>query len=188
MTILVDMDETISGLLDAWTGCLKGRYGIGVCRDDIKDWDMQKAYPELSKEQIYAPLLEESLWESVEPLPGAAHYIKKLMDEGHDIVIVTASHYDSIRMKMRNVLLRHFPFVPYENVIITSRKQMVMGDVLVDDYPGNLIGGSYRGILFDAPHNRKFEEEKYGIIRAKSWDDVYSILKSIEKEIQDDCN
>ena len=76
MTILVDMDETISGLLDAWTGCLKGRYGIGVCRDDIKDWDMQKAYPELSKEQIYAPLLEESLWESVEPLPGAAHYIK----------------------------------------------------------------------------------------------------------------
>ena len=185
LTILVDMDDTMECLLDSWTEFLAAKNGVSVSRKDIKEWDMQKAYPTLSKEQIYAPLFEEAMWRNVKPLDGAVDYIQKLMQDGHEVVVVTASHYDNVGMKMRNVLVRYFPFIPYDNVIITSRKQMILGDVLIDDAPHNLIGGKYKGILFDAPHNRAFHAEKYGMRRVKSWKEIYEVITELEnKELQ----
>lgn len=186
LTILVDMDDTMEGLLDSWTGFLAAKHGVSVNKEDIKEWDMQKAYPTLSKEQIYAPLFEEAMWENVKPLDGAVDYIQKLMQEGHEVVVVTASHYDNVGMKMRNVLVKHFPFIPYDNVIITSRKQMILGDVLIDDALHNLIGGKYKGILFDAPHNRALHAEKYGMRRVKNWKEIYEVITELDnKELQD---
>lgn len=186
LTILVDMDDTMEGLLDAWTEFLNAKHGISTSKEDIKEWDMQKAYPTLSKEQIYAPLFEEKMWKNVKPLDGAVEYIQRLIRQGHEIVVVTASHYDNVGMKMRNVLIKHFPFIPYDNVVITSRKQMILGDVLIDDAPHNLIGGKYKGILFDAPHNRAFCAEKYGMRRVKNWKEIYEVITELDsKELQD---
>lgn len=182
MTILVDMDDTIEGLLDAWTEFLRKKHGVEVYSDDIMEWDMSKAYPTLTKDEVYAPLYEEEMWENVLPFEDAVMYLQKLISEGHEVVLVTASHYDAVGMKMRNVLNRYFPFIPYDNVIITSKKQMVVGDVLVDDAPHNLIGGKYKGILFSAPHNRGFRAEKYGMRRASNWSEVYQIIQDIEHE------
>lgn len=182
LTILVDMDDTMEGLLDAWTEFLAAKHGISVSKEDIKEWDMQKAYPTLSKEQIYAPLFEEEMWKNVKPLDGSVEYIQKLIQQGHEIVVVTASHYDNVGMKMRNVLVKHFPFIPYDNVVITSRKQMILGDVLIDDAPHNLIGGKYKGILFDAPHNRGFCAEKYGMHRVKNWKEIYEVITELDNK------
>lgn len=176
------MDDTIEGLLEAWTGFIEEKYGVSVNKDDITDWDLSKAYPTLTNEQIYAPLLEEDMWDKVKPFPDAIEYLKRLKADGHDVIIVTASHYNSVGMKMEKVLGRYFPFIPYNDVIIASRKQMITGDVLIDDSPRNLIGGTYKGILYEAPHNRGFNAEKYKMKRAKSWSEVYSIISDMENK------
>lgn len=174
------MDNTIEGLLDAWTEYLRKKHGVEVYSDDIMEWDMSKAYPTLTKSEVYAPLFEEEMWQNVRPFDDAVTYLQKLISDGHEVVLVTASHYDAVGMKMRNVLNRYFPFIPYDDVIITSKRQMVVGDVLVDDAPHNLIGGKYKGILFSAPHNRGFCAEKYGMHRASNWAEVYQIIREME--------
>lgn len=186
MRILVDMDDTIEGLLEAWTDFIYKEHGLHVDKDEIKEWDMRKAYPMLTAEQIYAPLFDERMWQDVKPFPDSVEYLQKLIEHGHDVVIVTASHYNNVGMKMRNVLLKHFPFIPYENVIIATRKQMILGDVLVDDSPRNLIGGSYKGILFEAAHNREFNAEKYHMRRARTWSEVYDIIAEMEQKELDE--
>ena len=56
LTILVDADDTIEYLAEAWIGMLNERHGTNVCVEDLTSWEVQKAFPELTKEEVYAPL------------------------------------------------------------------------------------------------------------------------------------
>lgn len=182
LTILVDMDDTIEGLLDAWLAHLNEKYGLSVVKDSITEWDMQKAYPTLTAEQIYEPLRNAEFWKTVKPYEDAIEYLQALIDGGHEIYIVTSSYYDTVKIKFENVLFKYFPFMPYSHVIITAKKQLVRGDVLIDDYENNLIGGSYWGILFDQPHNRGFDNQKHDIKRVYNWGQVFDLICCLEKE------
>ena len=91
MTILVDMDCTMVDTLDAWTDELALRYRVVRHKEDITDWDLKKAYPMLSDEQIFAPLYTKSMWQRVRPMPLAVESLWNIQQEGHRIVVVTSS-------------------------------------------------------------------------------------------------
>lgn len=175
LTILVDADDTIEYLLKAWMAILNERYNTSVQVSDITSWNLQDAFPSLTKEEVYAPLREDSIWDKVEPNRYAIHYIRKLIEDGHDVYIVTATHYSTYKAKMEKVLLRHFPIRP-ENVIVAYNKGMIRGDVRVDDAVHNLEGYDGVKILIDAPHNRDYNARAHGVHRVSWWGDVYKII------------
>ncbi len=176
MTILIDMDDTIEQLLKAWVHRVNEKYGRDVCVDEVTDWNVAQPYPGLTREQVYEVIDEPGFWKTVEPMPGAAEALKYLISQGHDIFIVTATSCCHVHEKMTEVLFRYFPFLTWEQVIITSRKQMIRGDVLVDDGIHNLAGGNYHKILFSAPHNRYYDAAANGMIRVDTWEEaVYAI-------------
>ena len=86
--------------------------------------------------------------------------------------MVTASDYHTCRVKVER-LLEMFPFLDWNHIIITSNKQMVCGDILIDDGPHNLVGGKYFKILYDRPHNRKFDAGANNALRLYTWDEIY---------------
>ena len=176
LTILIDMDDTIENLCDVWVDYLNKRYDTHVLTEDLTNWDMSKNFSKLSQDQIYEPLSERRFWNLVKPLPGAVENILKLKQLGHNILIVTAASPDSVRLKLECVLFRYFPYIRYKNVIITSQKQLIMGDILIDDAPHNLEGGKYKKILFDAPHNRLYDHKKNDVIRVHNWSEIYRII------------
>lgn len=176
LTILVDMDDTIEDLLGAWSKALNDMFGTDVRVEDIWDWDLRVAYPSLTDEQIFSVLNENWFWKSVKPLPHAATYLKRLIDDGHEVYIVSSSGYLTIKDKMEEVLFKYFPFIDWNHVIITSNKRMIRGDVLVDDGIHNHIGGDYLKILMDAPHNRFINATGNGLIRVKSWPGIYRVI------------
>lgn len=178
LTILIDMDDTIENLLECWVSELNKAYGTDVKYDEVFVWDMTKVFPSLTKPEIYAPLHNPDFWSKVQPLPGSVEYVKRLIDDGHNVYIVTTSHYTDIKSKMENVLEKHFPFISWKNVIITSNKQLVNGDILIDDGVHNLEGGKYIKILMDAPHNRSYDAEKNGMLRVYNWEEIYNVVKS----------
>lgn len=183
MTILVDMDDVLENLVDTWVSVLNSRHDLHVKQDDIVEWDMSKAFPTLTKEEIFAPFNMEGFWKLMKPVNGSQTYIKMLQDEGHEIYVVTSTHYNFIAMKMKHIIEKWFPSIPYNHVIIAYKKQMIKGDVLVDDYIQNLIGGEYKKLLFDASHNRSFSDEAltdYDITRVVGWDEAYKAIKALE--------
>lgn len=177
LIILVDMDDTIENLLEVWVSYLNERYGLTVTVDDVRDWDISLAYPSLTRAQVYSVLYENAMWKRVEPLPDSQELLKKLKDDGHEIYIVTSSNYQTLHTKMDEVLFYYFPFIDWSHVIITSNKQMIRGDVLIDDAPHNHIGGEYFKILMDCPHNRTFDADGSGMIRVHSWKEIYEEIK-----------
>lgn len=174
LTVLVDMDDTIEGLLTAWVDYLNTHHGTSVKKDDVTEWDVSLFFPEIPQSQVYAPLHEDDFWKTVKPFEDAAKYLQKLKDNGHRVLIVTTSGYRTLKSKMDNVLFRYFPMFTWDDVIITAHKQLVNGDVLVDDGVHNLVGGSYEKLLMDAPHNRKFNAEANGITRVMNWSEAYT--------------
>lgn len=177
LTILVDMDDTIENLAEAWVTYLNAQHQTSTNLSDITDWDISKAFPTLTKEQVYAPLFEDSFWDWVKPMKGASEALQKLIADGHTVLIVTTSNYQTLAAKMERVLFRYFPFLTWDDVIITAHKQLIKGDVLVDDGIHNLEGGDYFKILMTAPHNLYYDAGKNGMYRVTSWSDVYSAIQ-----------
>ena len=177
MTILFDADDTAENLLECWVNTLNRRHGLSVNKDEITEWDMTLAFPTLSPEEVFSPLYEDDFWQQVTPLPGCVEYLQRLIDDGHELYMVTATDYRTCRAKIDR-LIEIFQFLSQDHIIICDHKQMIRGDVLIDDAPHNLIGGKYRKILMSAPHNRDFNAAAHDVYRADSWDAVYSIIKS----------
>ena len=209
LTILVDMDDTIENLLVHWIGWLNETHGTSVDAEEIRSWNIQEAFPSLTTEQVYEPLLQDEFWLRVTPKPDAQDYLQTLADDGHEIYITTSSNYKTIPVKMEQVLFKYFPWLDWDHVIIASKKQMICGDVMVDDGPHNLEGGRYYKILMDAPHNRDYvppdntlfpshiEEAKNGarfrplidatkvnnMIRARNWQEVYAVITHLAVDL-----
>lgn len=182
LTILIDMDDVLDNLLEVWIEELNSLYGTSVEPEQVTDWNLASYFPEISKKSITMPLFRNYFWERVKPQCNAVEVTEKLQKDGHELYVVTASYPESINAKLHRFFFRYFPHIKYDHIIITSKKQMVYGDVLIDDAVHNLIGGQYRGILYRAPHNEAFDAEQNGLIRANDWNDIYKIICRIAQE------
>ena len=176
LTILFDADDVAENLLNCWVDLLNERYGTSVAFEDVKDWDMTIAFPTLTKQQVFGVLLDDELWHRLEPMPGSQCVLQKWYDQGHQLYMVTASDYRTCKVKVERIL-QMFPFLDWEHIILASNKQMVHGDILIDDGIHNLVNGDYFKILFNRPHNCGLDVEKYDIHRAETWDDVDALVQ-----------
>lgn len=179
-TILVDMDNVLENLGDVWVDELNKRHGFHMTHDDITEWDMSKFYPTLKRDEIFAPLHDKEFWGRVEPLPYAQEAVSNLKRDGHDVIVVTASHPDTVKYKY-DWLERYFPEIRYRDIIFCARKQLVTGDFLIDDAPHNLFGGSYNPILFSAPHNKAWNPsklEEYRCWSVEDWREAENLISA----------
>ncbi len=182
MKILLDFDEVINTMTYRWVYTLNCVYGTSVNFEDVNEWDMCKAFPTLSEDEVYNPLHLQAFWNGVEVMPGAKEGIQKLLSEGHEIYIVGSAHPDTIKWKAE-WLQRELPEIPWSHVVIANNKSLVKGDVLIDDGLHNLYNGSYKKVLFDKPWNRKVDDSKLTDIihRVYNWDEIIQLIDKFNK-------
>ncbi len=178
MIILTDADGVLENLTQEWIALLNETYGTCVRYDDLREWDMCAAFPGLTREQVYGMELNEALYDRLRPIEGAKECLEKLMAKGHTVYVVTDTPYQIVKPKMEKVIFRYYPFLTWKNLILTSNKKLIRGDILIDDGVHNLLGGSYRKILVSAPYNEDFDAAANGMVRTRSW-------KEIEKALAD---
>jgi 5'(3')-deoxyribonucleotidase len=175
------MDEVLNTLLESWVEYLNARFGKNAKAEDINAWDLRCIYPDLTDEEVNSPLYDGVFWEMVRVKPHSVEALKEMVDDGHEVFIVTAQLvYQTIPEKM-DWLFEKFPYLLWDNVIITRRKQLVKGDVLIDDAVHNLEGGDYMKILMDCPNNRRYDAEGNGMYRVYDLKEAYRIIK--EKKV-----
>jgi 5'(3')-deoxyribonucleotidase len=177
--ILLDMDDVLINLKKHWVDALNKQYNRNINCDDIKSWNLLDYYTDITEEQLYAPLADIEVWSSMTAKEGAQEYVKKLTDKGYDIYILTAAHSYSIPFRY-TLIEKMFPSIDSKHIITCYNKAMVKGDVLIDDNPLNLIGGTYKSILMDASHNRDFDNRQHNIPRFYGWsEDLYEYIVNL---------
>lgn len=172
--VLCDADDTIENLCETWIKCLNFMYGLNVDPEDVNDWNVAKFFPTLTKEQVYAPIYKKEFWNYILPIKGCFDVLKEI-NSLYDLYIVTATNYQTCDTKMERIL-GMFPFLDWSQFIIAAKKQLIYGDYLIDDGTHNFDGGRYKGILFDRPHNRLFDEKSAGLVRVYTWAEIGIIL------------
>lgn len=172
--ILCDADDTILDLCVAWVKCLNKRHGTNILHKDVTDWDISLFFPGVEKRAVYDPVFEKDFWKQVNPVDGCFEVLKEINDR-YELYIVTATNYQTCDTKVERIL-ELYPFLDWQQFVVTSKKQLITGDYLIDDGLHNFAGGAYKGILYDRPHNQNVDVSKEGLIRVHSWNEISSIL------------
>jgi len=173
--IMVDCDEVLNNLLERWVEFLNERHGLFANARDITEWNLRNLFPTLSLEEIRSPLQDEAFSGTYKVKPHSAEYLEKMLDDGHEVSIVTAHNNRTVGTKF-DWITEHFPFFSRDDIIITAKKQKIIGDILIDDIPHNLEGGNYFKILFHSPVNRNYNAEANGMVRVYSLKEAYEVI------------
>lgn len=174
MNILVDLDDVLNNLLEAWTAYLNSMYNLDMKPEDITEWDITKAFKSLTPEQIFNPLTDPKLYDNVTIRKDAKKYLP-LLAQKHKIRIVTNTPVSISEYKFNKTLYNIFQFIKQEDVVVTVNKSSISGDVLIDDYIRNFDGCTCRKLLFTQPHNKDIELPD-DIIRVNNWEEIYQII------------
>lgn len=183
LTILVDMDDTLEHLMLAWMDAANKKFNRNVKMEDFTVWDVSAPYEGISHDEVYDIPLHDEFWSTVTPFEHADKVLKKWIDMGHDIYIVTATAYESVKGKMDNCLFKYFPFLTWDKVILTCNKLLIKGDILIDDGIHNLEDNPIdKKILMTLNYNIPYDAEAHGMTRVHDWYEIEKIVDEYMNE------
>lgn len=137
-------------------------YGTGLWENDVKN----------SYLAIRHRLHEDGFFRNM-TVKDNAKEVMKALDAKYEVFIVSAATEfpNSLKEKIQ-WLEEHFDFIPWKRIVFCGDKQIVSGDIMIDDHEKNLKYFKGETILFDAIHNQKLA----GYKRVRSWDEIAGML------------
>jgi 5'(3')-deoxyribonucleotidase len=182
LQIILDSDEVIARNIDLLLNMYNAEYKTSVTRNELLEWDLTKVQKEGTDILKYfnqpgffrhLPLIEES-----------QIYIKQLIEDGHDVVVATSSPKNGILDKIE-FFEEYFPFIPFSNIIPITRKDLLKGDIMLDDAPHNLeFSGCRYPVVFDNLWNQNTEKYPFlkDLKRVSTWKEFYEFVCEIATE------
>ena len=150
MIIICDVDEVLADMMPQVIKEYNNLYGSDITIDDIVQWELPEDMKAIYKRKDF-------FWE-LEPVEGAIEGLNMLA-KNHEIIIATSpSAIPSIAYEKLTWLHCFFPeFV--NNAMIGGRKELLQGDVIIDDNADYLINSPCpTKICMDRPWNRHLQE------------------------------
>lgn len=155
MIIGMDVDDVVADLISEWLHRYRHRTGDYLYPSHIRDWEISGYATKMSPAEFYGILHEPDLYGSVSPMPDAIDTVRRLREDGHRIVYITACVGNTAGYKkqwlIRHGLLHEFQ---HQDFIAAHDKSLVSGvEVLVDDRIENVEAFPGKAILIRRPHN-----------------------------------
>lgn len=171
--LLFDLDGIVTDLVSKWLAVYNRDYSDNLRPEDITSWDWDRfVKPECGK-RIYYYLSRPGFFADLKPIPGAIEALERLSHR-LELVVVTASPASGMRDKA-DWVKRHLPFVPKHNLVVTYRKDLVLGDFMFDDAPRNLEHTPATRIMMDYPYNRDFDDA----YRVRNWTEFEALMDDL---------
>lgn len=179
MRLLLDMDSVLVQLMPYWLRLYNAEYNDNLTMDKITAWDMARFVKPECGNKIYEYLNQPGAFRDLEPMPHGPETVKALLEDGHEIFIVTAPPVRSSTAMWDKLewVREHLPFFPEHHVIFCHPKYVIHGDILFDDSPINLAHFARIGVAMDYNYNK---EE--GVFRVNSWPEFKQLVDSLSKD------
>lgn len=192
-TVLLDCDGPLACFTEAYLGAFTRETGLQASTNDVDRWDIHECAffarganklgitTAKLRARVDAHVKVRGFCSDIRPQPGAKDIVAAISSMAA-VYVVTSPWYSSPTWMYERTqwLYDHFR-IPARNVIHTSAKYMVPGDVLVDDRGSHVREWADAwpkglGILFDMHHN---QEEPNGLRAIRGgWDSVLSFLQT----------
>ena len=187
MRIGIDIDNIITNTTECVLQHMNEMFpALDLKMEDITAYWMESCIPEEYRKVIPLIFEDPKMWKKVRLIDGAARYIQKLYEDGHEIYFVTATTEHNFRKKV-SFLTRSLPFLPEgyvkQHAISMKYKQLLNIDIMIDDYLDNLTGERlYSSICLAYPWNTGAAAEMYSmqdlwhVYWAKNWAEIYKLV------------
>ncbi|WP_180953916.1 5' nucleotidase, NT5C type [Bacillus sp. M6-12] len=186
LQIISDSDEVVAKNIQEVLKRYNGEYKTSLKQEELIDWDLVNFQKEGT--DILKYFNEPGFFRHLEIMEEAQYYIKKIIEDGHDFIIATASPKEGIIDKIE-FFEEYFPFIPFENIIPIKRKDTLVGDIMVDDAPHNLETSKCKyPVIFDCQWNRNTEKYPFlkDLKRVHSWKEFYEFVCEVANEDTDE--
>ncbi len=186
LRILVDLDGIVADLLPAWLALYNRDWLDDLRPEQITTWDLHPHVKPACGRRMDEFLRYPGLFLGLPEIPAAVDALRRLQGDGHDILLVSAPPCPGAAAEKLRWVRQHLPFLGVERLVLTSRKEVVAGDVLIDDSPANLF--AYRAAYplaklatIGYPYN---SEVPAGTLRAEGWRDTQAAWDAIVREVR----
>jgi 5'(3')-deoxyribonucleotidase len=175
LTLIVDLDDTLNNLVNVWVEFYNEKFGTKLTIEDFKEWDISKTVK--NPDEMFLLLNDPKLHERLKRQPFAFETLYALHRRCYDIHIVTATRPQNILAKIK-FCEKSFGFIDTNKIAMVYHKDIIVGDIMIDDNPDNLSAFKGLKILLDKPWNRSCD--KKDIIRVKDWVEILSVINEWE--------
>ena len=182
MIIACDMDCVLNNLMEKTLEIYNAQNRKNIQMSDLTSYNFHDCLNKEDADGIIKLFKSKALWDSLTPISGAKEGLKKIVDAGHRVYIVTATAPENFTWKI-NWIKKYFPFFNTDNVVRAMDKSLIKCDILIEDCIDQLIKHKlcYR-LCLDYPWNRNVHDFTYGIHRCKNWNEILESINQIEKE------
>ena len=147
MRIICDMDEVIVDMMNPLLKRYNEKYNSDITIEDITQWGLPQ-----DMKDIY---MKEYFFEYLPTIKGAIKGAEQLMAWGHDVVIATNHSGDGYIANQKVSWMKGMMPGSFANMMIGARKDLLQGDVIIDDNADYLINSPCPiKICMDRPWNR----------------------------------
>lgn len=185
MIVMCDIDNCLNDLIAKAVTLYNDRNNKDIQLSDITTYDLADCLPEDDADGIIKLFQEKELWDSLKPLPGAQDGLKKIIKQGHRVILATATDPINFMWKIE-WLQKWFPFIPSENVIRIMDKSLIRCDVIIDDCLDNLTSNIAERICIDCVWNKSAHKDyAYDIHRVFKWNEIPNVINDIERTMKE---
>lgn len=179
MVLCVDVDNVICNLQEVVVNLFNKRYGSNYTLNDFTEYDVMNVLPTQDGVVMRDMYGESGLYDKVKPLPGAQESLQKLINEGHQVYLVTDAIPKTYGEKVE-FIHRYFPFVDDSHIVSMRHKHLFKCDVMIEDNMANLLAKPYyHRICLNYPWNESKKDYVYGVHRCYNWEDIMAAINKI---------
>lgn len=179
MVIAVDVDNVICNLQEVVVKLFNDRYSASYTLNDFIKYDVMNVLPTQDGIVMRDMYGEHGLYDKVKPIPGAQEALRKLVNMGHQVYLVTDALPATYAEKVM-FIQRYFDFIDRSHIVSMSHKHLFKCDILVEDNFDNLLAGQhYDRVCLNYPWNQSNKDYIYGIYRCYNWDDIMAAINKI---------
>ena len=155
--VLIDMDDCINNFISHLCKIYNQQTGKHVTPSQIKDWDITKVMGQKGMDVIK----ENGFFYEIPQKRQSIKTIKDLINsDKYDVYVITACNSISELQEKNDWFDKFLPSFNKDRIIKCKEKDLIRGDVLIDDRYENLkmCEPFMKCIIFDMAHNRKYNE------------------------------
>ncbi|HEX8548734.1 MAG TPA: 5'(3')-deoxyribonucleotidase [Cytophagaceae bacterium] len=108
------------------------------------------------------------------PIVDSVQVLEKLNSKYDLYIVSSAMQFPLSLIEKLQWLQKHFSFIHWKKIVFCGSKEIVQGDIMIDDHFKNLDFFAGKTILFSQPHNMNSSNGRH--IRVNNWKEIEEIL------------
>ena len=170
--MIIDMDEVIADPMGEMIAWYDKQYGLPVDRQKMLAGSWIKGFPEQHQELIWQRLSSPGFFRHLPLIPDSVDVLERLNRRYEVFIVSAAMEFPNSLKDKWDWLSDHFPFLSWRQLALCGSKDLVHGDIMIDDHVKNLKGFRGKPYLFTAAHNLAIT----GYDRIGSWKEAAELF------------